>query len=406
MREKRTTTRAAVYLRMSKDDELGIDRQREDALKLCADKGWSSTEYEDNDRSASNGKARPAYAQMLTDIRNGAVDAVVVWDLDRLHRRPIELEEFIDLADAKHLALATITGECDLSTHNGRLYARIKGAVARAEMDQKSHQAETRRQAEGRRRRAVVVSAAVRLRRAGAQARRRRQADVQQQGQAALRDADPGPGRVRSHPRRLLRGAEREVRCTASCRTWNDAGLLTPRGNLWRGTQVRQVLVSPRNAGLRTYQGDERRRDGSRQGRSGRRELACHRAARHLAGCGGRPGRTPTASAARAAPANGCCPTSRPVGCAGRAWRPASPNVPGRTRSTCARAATRSPATVPRSTRTCVEVIVGRLSRPDAVELTTPEQRDDLDELREKARALRARLDALAIEFADGDLTP
>lgn len=58
---------------------------------------------------------------MLADIRAGLVDAVVVWDLDRLHRRPIELEEFINLADEKHLALATVTGECDLSTHNGRL---------------------------------------------------------------------------------------------------------------------------------------------------------------------------------------------------------------------------------------------------------------------------------------------
>ena len=138
-------TRAAVYLRQSKDrngDELAITRQRADCLKLCREKGWEPTEYPDNDVSASSGKRRPHYERMLTDIEAGKLDAVVVWDLDRLHRRPIELEEFIDLADRHKLALATVTGECDLGTHNGRLYARIKGAVARAEMDQKSCPAE------------------------------------------------------------------------------------------------------------------------------------------------------------------------------------------------------------------------------------------------------------------------
>jgi site-specific DNA recombinase len=52
-----------------------------------------------------------------------------------------------------------------------------------------------------------------------------------------------------------------------------------------------------------------------------------------------------------------------------------------------------------------VEAVVARLSRPDAIELTIATGRDDLDEQRERARALRARLDGLATEFADGDLT-
>ncbi|WP_251991419.1 hypothetical protein, partial [Mycobacterium tuberculosis] len=32
--------------------------------------------------------------QMLADITAGKIAAVVAWDLDRLHRRPIELEAF------------------------------------------------------------------------------------------------------------------------------------------------------------------------------------------------------------------------------------------------------------------------------------------------------------------------
>jgi DNA invertase Pin-like site-specific DNA recombinase len=131
---------AAIYLRQSVDrygDELAISRQREDCLEICQHRGWTPHEYVDNDKSATTGR-RPAYEKLLADVRAGKVGAVVVWDLDRLHRRPIELEHFIDLADEKHLALASVGGDADLSTDNGRLFARIKGAVARAEVERKS----------------------------------------------------------------------------------------------------------------------------------------------------------------------------------------------------------------------------------------------------------------------------
>ena len=125
---------AAVYLRISSDpsgQQLGVNRQREDCEKLCADKGWIPTPYIDNDTSASLGKHRPGYEKMLADIRDGRIGAVVCWDLDRLHRRPIELEAFMSLADEKQLALATVSGDVDLSTAQGRLVARQKAEQGR-----------------------------------------------------------------------------------------------------------------------------------------------------------------------------------------------------------------------------------------------------------------------------------
>jgi len=86
--------RAGVYLRQSRDQNgtgLAVARQREDCLKLCRERGWEPTEYVDNDVSAYSGKRRPSYERMLIDIAAGKLDAVVVWDLDRLHRRPLEL---------------------------------------------------------------------------------------------------------------------------------------------------------------------------------------------------------------------------------------------------------------------------------------------------------------------------
>jgi DNA invertase Pin-like site-specific DNA recombinase len=133
--------RAAVYLRQSLDrtgEGLAVARQRDDCLRLCAERGWESVEYVDNDTSASKG-VRPQYRKMLADIKNGDIDAVVVWHLDRLHRQPIELEEFITITEDAGIArnLATVTGEVDLSTDDGRFMARIMGAVARKEIERK-----------------------------------------------------------------------------------------------------------------------------------------------------------------------------------------------------------------------------------------------------------------------------
>ena len=93
--------RAAIYARISSDrdgDHLGVNRQVEDCERLIARKGWEVAErYVDDDVSAYSGKVRPAYRRMLDDVGGGFLDAVVVWDADRLHRQPKELEEFFEV---------------------------------------------------------------------------------------------------------------------------------------------------------------------------------------------------------------------------------------------------------------------------------------------------------------------
>ena len=79
---------------------MGVTRQLEDCRKLAADRGWSvGDEYVDNDVSAFSGKRRRDYERMLADLGSGARDAVIVYNLDRLHRRRAELEEFVTLCE-------------------------------------------------------------------------------------------------------------------------------------------------------------------------------------------------------------------------------------------------------------------------------------------------------------------
>lgn len=133
-----TPTRAAVYARISSDPDgtrAGVDRQIADCHHLAADQGWTiAQEYVDNDVSAYGGKRRPEYERMLADIAEGLIDAVLVYNIDRLTRRPAELEQFCDaLATAKISHVRFVTGDTDISTVDGLMMARVLGAFAAKE---------------------------------------------------------------------------------------------------------------------------------------------------------------------------------------------------------------------------------------------------------------------------------
>ena len=135
--------RAAVYLRISQDremDGLAIERQRQDCEALARSRRWEVVEtYVDQSKSATDKtKKRPSYDRMVSDYEAGRFSAIVCYDLDRLTRQPRQLEDWIDRAETRGLALVTANGDADLSTDGGRLFARIKAAVARGEVERKS----------------------------------------------------------------------------------------------------------------------------------------------------------------------------------------------------------------------------------------------------------------------------
>ncbi len=102
--EQTKIVRAAIYARISSDREgeaLGVARQEKDCRRLCADRGWVVADvYTDNDISATDRrKVRKEHKRLLSDMKAGRVDALAVWDLDRLTRQPAELEDFVKLCD-------------------------------------------------------------------------------------------------------------------------------------------------------------------------------------------------------------------------------------------------------------------------------------------------------------------
>jgi len=240
---KPSTTRAAIYARISKDDgtALGVARQIKDCKALATTKGWTvdpGAVFTDNDVSASTGKRRPQYEAALAYLRDGRASALVVWDMDRLTRRPIELERFMEDAEHHGWELASVGGLADLATASGRMSVRFVGAVARAEVERSS-----------RRLKAKSEELALAGKRGGR---------VPYGWQAGA-----GDGRDVLHPDEapVVREIVARVIAGDSLRSialdFDARGIPTSRGaRRWDGSgAVRALALRPSNAGLRVHQG-------------------------------------------------------------------------------------------------------------------------------------------------------
>jgi site-specific DNA recombinase len=231
---------ACIYCRMSEDREgggLGIDRQREDCETLANELGLTVIKvYTDNDLSAYSGKPRPDYQQMLDDLRAGLYGTVIAWHTDRLHRRPSELEEYIDVCEPRNVQTRTVkAGALDLTTATGRWQARQLGAMARYEVERMIE-------------------------------RQRRARD--QKVQRGEWSGGPRPygweaDGVTAVPVEIavIREAAEAVLAGASVRALaadlNERGLLTSTGAQWDGSSLVRMLKRPRNAGILQHRGEE-----------------------------------------------------------------------------------------------------------------------------------------------------
>jgi site-specific DNA recombinase len=106
-----------------------VDRQREPCQRLCEARGWTGVaEYVDNSVSATNG-IRPEWTRMIRDAEQRRFDVILAWSLDRITRSMKDTEQLVALCERKGVRVATLAGDLDLTTDQGRLVGRILSAV-------------------------------------------------------------------------------------------------------------------------------------------------------------------------------------------------------------------------------------------------------------------------------------
>ncbi|MDR6613601.1 recombinase family protein [Leifsonia sp. 1010] len=231
---------AAIYARISSDQSgegLGVQRQLEDCRRLAAERDWVvAGEYVDNDISAYSGRTRPNYERMLIDIEAGRIDAVLVYHLDRLTRRPAELEHFIDVCTDARVDVTTVTGDIGLGNDNGLMIARITSAMAAAESGRKS----------ARIKRKMLQNAEMGKPSGGGQ-----RPFGYEHDRVTVRESEAEV--IRALADRYIKGES----MIALAHWLNDQNVPTSGGVAsWHVQTVRRILVSGRIAGLRDHHGE------------------------------------------------------------------------------------------------------------------------------------------------------
>jgi site-specific DNA recombinase len=368
--------RAAIYTRISQDREgagLGVERQEADCRALAEQLGWTIVAvHSDNDLSAYSGKPRPGYAALLADLRAGTADAVICWHTDRLHRRPVELEEYIAVCEPLGVPTMTVkAGPVDLATPAGRMVARQLGAVGRYEVE---HMIE-------RQQRARLQAAT-----AGRWGGGRRPFGYEADGVTVVKaEAD------------ALRWAAAQVLAGASlsgiAAELNRRGVRTATGKQWRSTELRRALLRPRNAGLMVHRGQV-------VGEAGWPAILDSDTWRGVVAVLGDPARRTNTTVVRRWLLSGlavCGVCGDPVRSfsASARRRKTKPVYTCRTGKHVIRDAAQVDAFVE-------AVIVERLSRPDARELLVADRRADTTNLHLRDAALRERLDELGRLYGEG----
>lgn len=241
-------TGTAVYVRQSEDKtgrEAAVQRQEADCRLYAQAKAWEVPKlYADNSISATSGKTRPQFEQLLTDIEAGRVGRLVVWHLDRLTRSMRDLTRVIEAGKAHRVNIACVHGvSLDLGDPTGVAVAQILTAIAGMETSHKGN-----RQRAANKQRAEAGKAFWTRRPFGY--------DRNEAGVFVVEDEA-----------RLITAAAADILAGSTlaqvARSWNEAGYRTTavkretgEGGLWGVTQVRRLLLNPRYAGKRTYESD------------------------------------------------------------------------------------------------------------------------------------------------------
>ena len=128
-----TTTRAAIYARVSTSDQT-CENQLLELRRYCEARGWQATEYVDAGISGAKDR-RPALDRLMADAKRRKVDLVVCWKLDRFGRSLAHLVNAIQALTDAGVGFTSLGEGIDTRSATGRLMLGILGSFAEFERE-------------------------------------------------------------------------------------------------------------------------------------------------------------------------------------------------------------------------------------------------------------------------------
>ncbi len=139
-----TRIACAIYTRKSSDEGLekefnSLDAQREACEAFITSQkhaGWVAVRDLYDDGGLSGGTLeRPALQRLLSDIKAGKVQIVVVYKVDRLTRSLADFAKIVDVLDAHGASFVSVTQQFNTTTSMGRLTLNMLLSFAQFERE-------------------------------------------------------------------------------------------------------------------------------------------------------------------------------------------------------------------------------------------------------------------------------
>ena len=131
---------AGVYIRVSTEvqarERFSLGEQEEKLLQLCKFKELEVYEvYKDAGISAKDMEHRPQFQAMLQDMKEGKINYIVAYKLDRITRSVRDLEELISVLEQYNCFLLCDRDDVNTSTANGRFFVRMLTVLSQLEIE-------------------------------------------------------------------------------------------------------------------------------------------------------------------------------------------------------------------------------------------------------------------------------
>ncbi len=142
--EPKAVIRCAIYTRKSSEEGLeqsfnSLDAQREACQAFIASQrqeGWRALPARYDDGGYSGGSMeRPALKQLLEDIEDGKVNAIVVYKVDRLTRSLADFAKIVEALDARGVSFVSVTQQFNTTSSMGRLTLNVLLSFAQFERE-------------------------------------------------------------------------------------------------------------------------------------------------------------------------------------------------------------------------------------------------------------------------------
>ena len=134
---------AGLYIRVSTEDQVregfSLPEQEKRLRAMCEYKGYEIYKlYKDAGISAKTGNTRPAFEELLQDIRDKKCNTIVVLKLDRLTRSVFDLEGIMNFLEENNAYLDCANEEINTTNSSGKMVARLLTTVSQNEIERTS----------------------------------------------------------------------------------------------------------------------------------------------------------------------------------------------------------------------------------------------------------------------------